>query len=311
MIKAIAKFFGYIKYCFTQIRYIIHADDINFFIDIPAKEHRVNILEYHPEKYGYDTFNNKPYNLGDALGPIIVKHLLDEKGIDIDAEIPEKKHLFTVGSCIFGGVSKGNYQNATIWGSGILRKPARLASFFQKISRRKLDIRAVRGPLTRQVLLEFGHDCPEVFGDPAILMPLIYQPESTAKKYKKLVIPQFYHEIQFRKEHPDERMVSMNTDDYKSVIDEIVASEILYTSSLHGIILAEAYGVPAVFFRGLHEVIDFKYRDWYESTGRKDVKFANSYEEALTMAPPPLPDLQGLVKGLLDCFPYDLWEGKQ
>lgn len=92
------------------------------------------------------------------------------------------------------------------------------------------------------------------------------------------------------------------------MIDEIVSSEIVYTSSLHGIILAEAYGVPAVFFRGLNKRIDFKYLDYYFSTGRRDIVIAETFEEAKKMKPLPLPDLSKLRQGLLDSFPYDLWE---
>lgn len=45
----------------------------------------------------------------------------------------------------------------------------------------------------------------------------------------------------------------------------------VYSSSLHGIILAEAYGVPAVMFRSYDKSVDFKYLDYYASTGRYDV----------------------------------------
>lgn len=294
-----------IKYSSKQISLIRHAHKYNCHPAMPAKENRVNVFEYHPK--GDVLYQGKPFNLGDCLGPLIVRYLLDQKGIDINAEIPIQKQLFTVGSMLVGSNASGNYVNATVWGSGVQFKLAPYASFFQKMSKRKLDIRAVRGPLTRQVMMEYGHQCPEVYGDPAILMPLLYQPQ-VEKKHERLVIPQFYHERVFREEHPNEYMMSMNTDDYKFVIDEIASSKVVYTSSLHGIILSETYGVPAVFFRGLDKKVDFKYRDWYASTGRKDVKFANSFEEALAMTPPALPDLKGLVQGLLDTFPYDLWQ---
>ena len=309
MFRRIRKLYKSIRWVIRQIPYIVKADDINGYLDVPAKDNSVNIFDYQPARYGYHLYQNQPYNLGDTLGRVIVAAMLGQKGISIDQWIPNKKHLYVVGSNIFGGSEKGNYQDATIWGSGILKIPARREAFAQRLSRRKLDVRAVRGPLTRDVLLRFGHHCPEVYGDPAILMPLFYKP-AEEKKYKYIVVPQFVYEYRFRQAHPDEKAVSMNTNDYRSVIDEIAASEIVYTSSLHGIILAEAYGVPAVFFRELKKVIDFKYLDYYYSTGRKDIKIAESFEEALHMTPPPLPDLSGLRQGLLDSFPYDLWDSK-
>lgn len=306
MIRSIKSRLSDINWLFRQVPYIIKANDINCMIDIHAKENRVNIYDYQPMRYGYQMYQDSPYNLGDTLGRVIVHFLLEKKGIDIDQWIPQKKHLFTVGSNIFGSSIKGNYQDATIWGSGILKEPLHREAFAQRLSGRKLDIRAVRGPLTRDVLLRFGHKCPEVYGDPAILMPLFYQPKPE-KKYKYSIVLQFVHEQSFHETHPNERMISMNTDNYQYVIDEIVSSELVFSSSLHGIILAESYGVPAIFFRGLGKRIDFKYLDYYYSTGRTDIKVAESFEEAMDWEPLPIPDFSELRQGLLDSFPYDLW----
>lgn len=284
-----------------ELPYVVKANKINArYLDIPAKKNHVNIFQYHPDLLGWDT----SWNLGDSLGEVIVKFMLDKAGIDMDAEVSKTKHFNCVGTNIHG-----SYQNATIWGSGIL--PTKTYAFWQKVCGRKLDVRAVRGPLTRKVLLEQGQKCPEIYGDPAILMPLIYMPPNGGEKVRnKIIIPQFASENSFKEKHPEEYLLSMKTNDYQSVIDEIVSSEIVYTSSLHGIILAEAYGVPAVFFHGLEDYWDFKYYDYYQSTGRMNVKIAETYEEALAMEPQPLPNLEGLVKGLLDSFPYDLWESK-
>lgn len=301
-------YMNYFKYCCKEIPYIIKRNKINAHnLDIPAQKNRVNIFQYHPEKiYNYV---NIPYNLGDSLGEVIISYLLGKKGINIDVPISKTRHLNCVGSNILS-----SYQDATIWGAGANPQyPSKEMLFCQKLSRRKLDIRAVRGPLTRKVLLELGYICPEVYGDPAILMPLIYKP-IVQKKRKYIVIPQFQQERKMANDYPDEFFVSMNTNNYRYVIDQITSSEIVYTSSLHGIILAESYGIPAVFFRSLKHTsrpekrINFKFYDWYLSTNRTSFPRGESLEEAKKLSPPILPDLNPLIQGLLDTFPYDLWE---
>lgn len=208
----------------------------------------------------------------------------------------------SVGSNIFS-----SYQRTTIWGSGVHNKPDFVVKLLHRPPFLKLDIRAVRGPLSRKVLLEYGHKCPEVYGDPAILMPFIYQP-NVEKTNDVLVIPQYLTERKFRKEHPDLKIITMNTKDYKMVIDAIVSSDKVITSSLHAIILADAYGIPSVLYRGLNKRVDFKYLDYYQSTGRYDIHMADTFEEACQMDPLPLPDLSSLQRGIMDAFPYDLWE---
>ena len=299
----IVKAYKHLRYFCREIPYIIRANKINArYLDIPAKKNQVNVFQYHPERFGYNLYQNTPYNLGDSLGEVIIQYLLRQKGLKLDSPTHGTKHLYCVGTNIHGA-----YQSATIWGSGIYPPSSRTEALLQRISRRKLDIRAVRGPLTKEQLEKYGHYCPAVYGDPATLMPLIYNPDKK-KKYDYLVIPQFIGEKAFRESYPTETMLSMNTNDYKHVIDEIVQSRIIYTSSLHGIILAETYGVPVVFFRGLPKFKDFKYLDYYYSTGRKDIKIAESFEEALTMKPLPLPDHTKMRQDLIDSFPYDLWE---
>ena len=300
-----------IKKVLNEAKSIINADDIIlYFPNVKAKDHRVNLHVSDMKQNGHVDAGNEaknPYNLGDYLGLVVVNWMLERKGLSLDDYVEKKKHLLTVGS---GAVK--SYQNMTVWGSGVERElPQMFRRFFQKSWFRKLDIRAVRGPLSRDYLMKLGHRCPEVYGDPAILMPLIYKVEGEkswgGQKYDVSIIPQLVTEEGVRENYPDVHIISMNTNDYKSVIDQIVQSKLIVSSSLHGIILAEAYGVPAVFFRGIAKEIDFKYLDYYASTGRNDIHIAASFEEAITMKPLPLPDLKPLQEGLLKSFPYDLW----
>ena len=302
--------FDTIKKTLKKVLHLLHAyiiaDSINGgYTNVKAKDHRVNLFEYRPDLQKYNRYNESRYNLGDYLGFVIAEWMLSKKGLSLDTWVKKRKHLKCVGSNIYAG-----FQNATIWGSGIIHKPKgikRVNAFLIHYPLTRLDIRAVRGPLTRELLLKWGQKCPEVYGDPAILMPLIYQPKHEIKK-DMLVIPQFVTEKTFREQYPDLNMISMNTNDYKFVIDTIASSKKVITSSLHAVILSDAYGVPSVLYRGLSQKTDFKYLDYYYSTGRRNIKIADTFEEALKMEPLPLPDLKTLQEGLLRTFPYDLWE---
>ena len=78
---------------------------------------------------------------------------------------------------------------------------------------------------------------------------------------------------------------------------------------LAGIILAEAYGIPARLLRlGETEPL-FKYVDYYEGTGRSEFDFATSVEDALSMggeAP-----LQCDFEQIYNAFPFDYWPNHQ
>lgn len=267
---------------------------------VKTKPHCVNLHYWDSVKVNGPEFKN---NLGDDLSPKIVSYMLSLKGLSLDTTISGKrKHLYAVGSIIAMG-----YQNATIWGSGFLEGMSDEERKRHHNPRRHLDIRCVRGPLSGKILREMGYDCPEVYGDPALLMPRIYDIEHTDEN-DLLIIPHFRKEEEYRKSYGDKSIASMVTNDYRSVIDRICISKKVVSSSLHGIILAEAYGKPAIWLRDRGATKDFKYYDYYASTNRNDVIYASNIQEAINMQPMNLPiNLETLRQGLTDAFPYDLW----
>lgn len=246
-------------------------------------------------------------NLGDTLGPVIYQWMLQKKGISAASQATGTYHLLTCGSLI--GVGRFD---AVVWGSG--------AHIFQNIESllswkgvRNYDIRAVRGPITRRILLDCGYECPEVFGDPAVLMPLIYDEDGNVKTHDISVVLHYYMKDCSEYQRNDCHYIDIATSDYKTFIREIRASKKIISSSLHGIILAETYGVPAVFLNtgGYVDEALIKYYDWYFSTNRWNVKMAKSLEEAIAMEPLPLPVLDEMRDKLMAAFPFDLWGGVQ
>lgn len=243
-------------------------------------------------------------NLGDSLGPVIYSWMLERKSISENKRTKKKYHLLTCGSLI--GV--GNF-DAVVWGSGahVIQNIESLL-FMKGIL--QYDVRAVRGPITRNILVSCGYRCPEIYGDPAIIMPLIYNAPSIEKKYENSVVLHYYlKDSNFNQDRFSCNYIDIATTDYEKLVREILASNKIISSSLHGIILAESYGVPAVFLNTGGYVDDalIKYYDWYYSTNRWNVKMARTIEEAITMEPMPLPDLSEMRERLMAAFPYDLW----
>jgi pyruvyltransferase len=263
--------------------------------------------DYHPAlgihlfywKYSQSTKNpllQQTENLGDYLSEVVVSHFAPK---DKKPKKNKKKTLYAVGSIL--GM---RCQDAVVWGSGLINtQELRLVN--NKIA--SLDICAVRGPKTREELLKIGKKCPPVCGDPAILMPFIFMPQVTQKKYKVTLIPHYVDTITLIPTSSDMHTLHILTKDYQDFITQICQSELVISSSLHGIILAETYGVPAVLLlpEGRNT---FKYEDWYYSTGRYDITIARSVEEALSVKPMALPDLSKMQKDLVAAFPAYLWD---
>ena len=266
-----------------------------------------NRLDQQGETFKRNTVNliywKKRVNLGDALAPVIFDWMLAQKNIPTDFTTKKTYALATVGSI----VDLGRF-DSVIWGSG-------LQSFesvvnISKAHYKKLDIRAVRGPFTRQILLDCGYNCPEIYGDPGILMPMIYNPQKSKKGNKIILINHYSIEKSHVKNYGEQmELLDIQTADYKSFIDILCTAQKVISSSLHGIILAEAYGIPAVFLlQNPRNKEILKYYDWYFSTKRFSVSVALSIEEALAMEPMKLPENLELMRaGLIKAFPYDLW----
>lgn len=185
-----------------------------------------------------------------------------------------------------------------VWGSGF-----RVKTTYDTYS--NLDVRAVRGPITRLLLLNKGIPCPEIYGDPGLLVPLFF-PEFQREEplYEYIVIPHFYQVSCFR----DEPNLVSPSQDWRVVLHYILRSKLVISSSLHGIILAEAFGVPARLFR--HPVLCseplMKFYDYFMATGRPNYKFAHSIKEALEIGGAPPIDID--LTPLLNSFPYDLFK---
>lgn len=269
----------------------------------PARKNRINlnwaaICNESKDGIFFEKADSFKQNLGDWLAIPIFDFMLKYYDLNPDKRTSQTIHLYTIGSIIMMG-----FQDACIWGSGILLGEPE-GTIWKRSKYRKLDIRCVRGPETKRRLEENGYDVNScVYGDPGVLMPLIYKPNISRELEREYSVVLHMN----KKEESVCNQIDILTDDWKKTIDEIANSKLIISSSLHGIIIAEAYGIPAILYNSVEYDDFFKYRDYYYSTGRYEFPVCNSIEEALNTTPAPLPDIKPLQNNLINSFPVDLW----
>ena len=130
-----------------------------------------------------------------------------------------------------------------VWGSGFISGSSDMLI-------KPKAVHAVRGPLTREKLLKVGVSCPEVYGDPASLLFRKHLKENVKKEYKIGIIPHYV-------DSKDPLVKELSKNDNVAIIDvfssiESIADlcqkcEVIDSSSLHGLIIADTLRVPNVW----------------------------------------------------------------
>ena len=242
------------------------------------------------------------YNVGDILSKFIVEKL---SGRSVVLAAPSDGHKL----CAVGSIINNNTLAAggTFWGSGMHHADIK---FFDA----DVKFLAVRGPLTRQSLLRAGYKCPEIYGDPALLLPDFYT-SPAKKKYKIGVVAHWKHQESIR--CGDGALfinILRDKSNLTSFIDDICQCERIISSSLHGIIIANAYGIPAKWF-----VVDGiplegdpykKFNDYFISVKmpvQAPVVINNTIiDERSNIDMDTCVDLKFDKRALVDAFPYDI-----
>ena len=203
-------------------------------------------------------------NWGDALNPILIENMTGKKPILSTEVFNIKKNKVY---CVIGSILEiPSEKNLVVWGSGFISSDSQF-----KVKPK--EIHAVRGPRTRELILNNGIYCPEVYGDPAMLYPCFYKPE-IEKKYKLGIIPHYVDQnnplLNLFKNEPSVLIIDMLSG-IRKVVDDICSCEIIASSSLHGIIAADSYGIPSIWIEFSKEVKGdgFKFYDYFESVGRE------------------------------------------
>jgi pyruvyltransferase len=187
-------------------------------------------------------------NFGDELGPAILAKL---GYYDIE-RVPtiEEADVLACGSLLEDAAANAR-PGAIVWGSGLMHGDETDVSH--------LDVRAVRGRLTAVACGLSGI----ALGDPGVLVPELWP-----KPYARIGLGVVRHYIDER-EYPWADAEISAGEPVDDVIEFIGSCRRVASSSLHGLIVADAWRIPTL--RLPHSDVaggDFKWADWLSSPNR-------------------------------------------
>ena len=243
-----------------------------------------------------------PGNLGDMINPYIVEKLTGTPPFFTNAS----PRILAVGS-----IAKFARAGDHVWGAGV-------SSSITEITP-EAHFRAVRGPLTREVVLAAGGHCPPIYGDAAWLLPRLHVPAPAGPKRRIGLIRHFTHSdvpVTLGDDAVDIPILRAGYEGIEAFLAEMAGCEAILSTSLHGVIIANAYGIPARWctFSGSARQIHgdgLKFDDYFQSIGRRDMspldlsgieRIDGSLATSCTDNPEHAPDL----KSLLAAAPFEV-----
>lgn len=199
-------------------------------------------------------WTNTP-NFGDLLSPWLVSRMTGRPVVYAE---PNQFHFLAIGS-----IAKRATSSSIVWGSGA----------FGNENRKQLTAdaryKAVRGPLTRAKLGYSGASVPTAYGDPALLMPLYFFPKVTKSYDVGLVLRWSEDEWLQTEVGPRVKVIDLGREDVDQTLKDFLKCRKIVTSSLHGLIIADAYGIPSAWLQSESPAGGvFKYYDYFLSVGK-------------------------------------------
>lgn len=237
------------------------------------------------------------HNFGDEISQMLITKMTGQNSVAVS--VPKDANLVGIGSVMEHFTRRDFKKKVAIWGAGFIQSPN-----LKKISAENLEIFSVRGRKTADILGFEG-----ALGDPALLMSKYFPIGAIKKKNKIGIIPHYV----------DKKSEFLNTLDFSKyfiidvereplkVIEDIAAADAVLSSSLHGLILADAYNVPNAWIELSDGVVGsgFKFSDYFSGVNREfqsaiKVRTVGDFEiaEKLLESWHPLENLESIQDGL-------------
>lgn len=159
-------------------------------------------------------------------------------------------------------LSRRPWRTLHVWGSGFMDENS------AAVWPQRLKFHAVRGPLTAARISQ-----PHLpLGDPALLLPMLW-PANGVKRFAVGIVPHFATLSLFRDRYESILPKNWHIIDLlqkpKEICALISACDVVISSSLHGLIVADAFGVPSRWMKPENAIKGdgFKFRDYEAQRG--------------------------------------------
>jgi pyruvyltransferase len=91
-----------------------------------------------------------------------------------------------------------------------------------------------------------GYSCPKIFGDPGLLLPRFFSP-AVETRFQVGLVPHYIHidrVLELYDEDPEILVIDVRRE-VEAVVSDILSCSVIASSSLHGLLVSHAYGIPA------------------------------------------------------------------
>lgn len=216
-------------------------------------------------KINFCYWGEKP-NFGDLIISYFLKRFCVEEEYSLNLSKTSSLKVIGCGSNL--GLCN---ERTIVYGSGILDLDQSFEPGLFKL---------VRGPLTRMRAERIGGYCPPVYGDPALVLPLYFNPR-VKKKYELGVVPHFsqFEKVKevFGNGGESVSVIDLEDNNVEAVVKRILECKRVLSSSLYGLIISDAYGVPNkwVVFDNNITGDNIQFYDYFLSVKREDTSFVD------------------------------------
>lgn len=258
------------------------------------------------ESSGYPAYWNDDNSFGAALAPWLLSMITGSKVRNTYGNSAITGAIASVGSRLNRLVN----HELVIWGAGA-SSPFSTEDRHNFQEYRPGKVLAVRGSLTADALTALGVQVPRLIGDPTLLLPRFFHPEIRPGGIVVCAAPA--HQAAVGKEESISCRVIDMQGSPADVVTTIANSSSCISTSLYGLLVAQAYGVPWTWLRIVDISIqgeEFQFEDFFTSLDRGKVAIYCAKSEELASldfkkiaAKAQLPKPKFTFDLLLDAFP--------